>query len=118
MRANFTTTVLALPSFCTKPRPDKLDVPLPESDRTLFVDGSCLRDRHGILRAAYGVCTLSGVLEASYLCHVSSPQVAKLIALTRSCCNSEGSRVTIYSDIYYGFRVWMTYDVCGHSEAS
>ena len=73
---------LEVTDICTIPRLDIRDVLLAEA---LFVDGSCLRDEWGILKAAYAVCALDGVVEASYLCHVKSAQVAELIAITRAC---------------------------------
>ena len=61
-----------------------------------------LFDGQGILRTAYAVCTLEGVVEASCLQSVTSAQVTKLIALTSVAHNL---RVTIYTDSHCGFGV-------------
>ncbi|KAJ1167757.1 hypothetical protein NDU88_008146 [Pleurodeles waltl] len=42
---------LQVTEFCTKPRPDIKDTRLEENDQIIFVDGSCLRDALGILKA-------------------------------------------------------------------
>ena len=55
------------------------------------------------MRAAYAVCTIAGVVEATYLSTATSALAAELIALTRACCVSEGIRVTIYTDSHYEF---------------
>ncbi|KAJ1088434.1 hypothetical protein NDU88_001591 [Pleurodeles waltl] len=69
--------------LCTKPRPDTKDTQLEENDYIMFVDGSCLRDSVGILRAGYAVCTITSIIEASWLERVYSAQVGELIALTK-----------------------------------
>ena len=38
---------LEVNELCTKPRPDLKDDPLAESDTTLYIDCSCLRDEQG-----------------------------------------------------------------------
>ncbi|KAJ1107085.1 hypothetical protein NDU88_004482 [Pleurodeles waltl] len=89
----------------TKPKPDIRDTRLEENDQIVFVDGSCLRDGTGTLRAGYAVCTIIGTLEASWLRGVYSAQVAGLVALTRACHVSARLRVTIYTDSQYGFGI-------------
>ncbi|KAJ1128471.1 hypothetical protein NDU88_006849 [Pleurodeles waltl] len=96
---------LQVTEFCTKPRPDIRDTKLDENDHNIFVDGSCLRDGLGILKAGYAVCTVTGVLEASWLQGVYSAQVAELVALTRACQLSTLMKVTIYTDSQYGFGI-------------
>ncbi|KAJ1177910.1 hypothetical protein NDU88_003162 [Pleurodeles waltl] len=96
---------LQVTEFCTKPRPDIKDTKLDENDQILFVDGSCLRDGMGILKAGYAVCTVTGVLEAGWLQGVYSAQVAELVALTRACQLSALMKVTIYTDSQYGFGI-------------
>ncbi|KAJ1171254.1 hypothetical protein NDU88_003124 [Pleurodeles waltl] len=96
---------LQVTEFCTKPRPDIKDTKLDENDQIVFVDGSCLRDALGILKAGYAVCTVTGVLEASWLQGVYSAQVAELVALTRACQLSTLMKVTIYTDSQYGFGI-------------
>ncbi|KAJ1189940.1 hypothetical protein NDU88_006681 [Pleurodeles waltl] len=96
---------LQVTEFCTKPRPDIRDTKLDENDHIIFVDGSCLRDGLGILKAGYAVCTVTGVLEASWLQGVYSAQVAELVALTRACQLSTLMKVTIYTDSQYGFGI-------------
>ena len=95
--------------LCTKPRPVIKEMPIEGSDLTLFVDESCLRDNQSTLRAAYSVCTLSDIIEASYLNRVSSAQVAEIIALTRACCISENLKVPIYTDSQYSFGIVHNY---------
>ncbi|KAJ1156040.1 hypothetical protein NDU88_008765 [Pleurodeles waltl] len=46
---------LEVTELCTKPRPDIQDTQLKENDCIMFVDGSCLRDSAGTLRAGYAV---------------------------------------------------------------
>ena len=76
----FDRDCLSVTELCTKPRPDILDVPLEEPDHILFVDCTCLSVRHRILRAVYAACTTKSVVEAFYLCNITSAQVAELIA--------------------------------------
>ncbi|KAJ1207031.1 hypothetical protein NDU88_002424 [Pleurodeles waltl] len=94
---------LEVTELCTKPRPDIKDTQLEENDYIIFVDGSCLRDSVGVLRAGYAVCTITGILEASWLERVYSAQVAELVALTRACHAADKLKVTIYTDSRYGF---------------
>ncbi|KAJ1157649.1 hypothetical protein NDU88_010353 [Pleurodeles waltl] len=96
---------LQVTEFCTKPRPDIKDTRLEENNQVIFVDGSCLRDALGILKAGYAVCTITGVLEASWLQGVYSAQVAELVALTRACQLSALMKVTIHTDSQYGFGI-------------
>ncbi|KAJ1216467.1 hypothetical protein NDU88_004068 [Pleurodeles waltl] len=96
---------LEVTELCTKPRPDIKDTQLEENDYIMFVDGSCLRDSLGVLRAGYAVCTITGILEASWLERVYSAQVAELIALTKACHAAENLKVTIYTDSRYGFGI-------------
>ncbi|KAJ1181984.1 hypothetical protein NDU88_007183 [Pleurodeles waltl] len=96
---------LQVTEFCTKPRPDIKDTRLAENDQIIFVDVSCLRDALGMLKAGYAVCTITGVLEASWLQGVYSAQVAELVALTRACQLSALMKVTIYTDSQYGFGI-------------
>ncbi|KAJ1205525.1 hypothetical protein NDU88_000958 [Pleurodeles waltl] len=96
---------LQVTEFCTKPRPDIKDTKLDENDQIVFVDGSCLRDGMGILKAGYAVCTVTGVLEASWLQGVYSAQVEELVAFTRACQLSALMKVTIYTDSQYGFGI-------------
>ncbi|KAJ1202107.1 hypothetical protein NDU88_005909 [Pleurodeles waltl] len=96
---------LEVTELCTKPRPDIQDTQLKENDCIMFVDGSCLRDSAGTLRAGYALCTIAGIVEASWLERVFSAQVAELIALTKACHAAVNLRVTIYTDSRYGFRI-------------
>ncbi|KAJ1191989.1 hypothetical protein NDU88_001302 [Pleurodeles waltl] len=96
---------LEVTELCTKPRPDIRDTRLEENDQIVFVDGSCLRDGTGTLRAGYAVCTITGSLEASCLPGVYSARVAELVALTRACYVSTRLQVTIYTDSQYGFGI-------------
>ncbi|KAJ1176581.1 hypothetical protein NDU88_001854 [Pleurodeles waltl] len=96
---------LEVTELCTKPRPDIKDIQLEENDCIMFVDGSCLRDSVGILRASYAVCTITGIIEASWLERIYSAQVAELIALTKACQATENLKVTIYTDSRYGFSI-------------
>ncbi|KAJ1172115.1 hypothetical protein NDU88_003966 [Pleurodeles waltl] len=96
---------LEVTELCTKPRPDIQDTQLKENDCIMFVDGSCLRDSIGTPRAGYAVCTIAGIIEASWLEKVYSAQVAELIALTKACHAAENLRVTIYTDSRYGFGI-------------
>ncbi|KAJ1209418.1 hypothetical protein NDU88_004796 [Pleurodeles waltl] len=94
---------LEVTELCTKQRPDIKDTQLEENDYIIF--GSCLRDSVGVLRAGYAVCTITGILEASWLEKVYSAQVAELVALTRACHAADKLKVTIYTDSRYGFRI-------------
>ncbi|KAJ1090114.1 hypothetical protein NDU88_003252 [Pleurodeles waltl] len=94
---------LEVTELCTKPRPDIQDTQLKENDCITFVDGSCLRDSVGTLRAGYAVCTIAGMIEASWLEKVFSVEVAELIALTKACHAAVNLKVTIYTDKRYGF---------------
>ncbi|KAJ1180371.1 hypothetical protein NDU88_005592 [Pleurodeles waltl] len=96
---------LEVTELCTKPRPDIQDAQLKENDCIMFVDGSCLRDSAGTLRAGYAVCTITGIVEASWLEKVFSAQVAELIALTKACHAAVNLKVTIYTDSRYGFGI-------------
>ncbi|KAJ1125189.1 hypothetical protein NDU88_003624 [Pleurodeles waltl] len=96
---------LEVTELCTKPRPDIQDTQLKENDCIMFVEGSCLRDSVGTLRAGYAVCTVAGIIEASWLEKVFSAQVAELIALTKACHAAVNLRVTIYTDSRYGFGI-------------
>ncbi|KAJ1191795.1 hypothetical protein NDU88_001110 [Pleurodeles waltl] len=96
---------LEVTELCTKPRPDIQDKQLKENDCIMFVDESCLRDSVGILRAGCAVCTIAGIIEASWIARVYSAQVAELIALTKACHAAENLRVTIYTDSRYGFGI-------------
>ncbi|KAJ1152663.1 hypothetical protein NDU88_005438 [Pleurodeles waltl] len=96
---------LEVTELCTKPRPDIQDTQLKENDCIMFVDGSCLRDSAGILRAGYAVCTITGIVEASWLEKVFSAQVAELIALTKACHAAVNLKVTIYTGSRYGFGI-------------
>ncbi|KAJ1116718.1 hypothetical protein NDU88_004924 [Pleurodeles waltl] len=97
---------LEVTELCTKARPDIQDTQLlKENDCMMFVDGSCLRDSFGMLRDGYAVCTIAGIIEASWLERVYSAQVAELIALTKACHAAENLRVTIYTDSRYGFGI-------------
>ncbi|KAJ1208902.1 hypothetical protein NDU88_004285 [Pleurodeles waltl] len=96
---------LEVTELCTKPRPDIQDTQLKENDCIMFVDGSCLRDSAGTLKASYAVCTITGIVEASWLEKVFSAQVAELIALTKACHAAVNLKVTIYTDSRYGFGI-------------
>ncbi|KAJ1209546.1 hypothetical protein NDU88_004920 [Pleurodeles waltl] len=96
---------LEVTELWTKPRPDIKDTQLEENDYIIFVDGSCLRDSVGVLRAGYAVCTITGILEASWLEKVYSAQVVELVALTRACHATDKLKVTIYTDSRYGFGI-------------
>lgn len=76
---------LSITTQLLTPRTDLKDIPIPNSDLVLFVDGSCLRNDAGKLVAGYAVCTQYAVLEAYSLPQARSAQVAELIALTRAC---------------------------------
>ncbi|KAJ1161677.1 hypothetical protein NDU88_002160 [Pleurodeles waltl] len=96
---------LEVTELSTKPRSDIQDTQLKENDCIMFVDGSCLRDSTGTLRAGYAVCTISGIVEASWLEKVFSAQVAELIALTKACHAAVNLKVTIYTHSRYGFGI-------------
>ncbi|KAJ1211468.1 hypothetical protein NDU88_006828 [Pleurodeles waltl] len=96
---------LEVTELCTKPRPDINDTQLEENDYIIFVDGSCLRDSVGILRAGNAVCTINGILEASWLKRVYSAQVAELVAFTRACRAADKLKATIYTDCRYKFGI-------------
>ncbi|KAJ1145421.1 hypothetical protein NDU88_011708 [Pleurodeles waltl] len=96
---------LEVTDLCTKPRPEIRDTELEENDQIVFVDGSCLRDNVGTLRAGYAVCTISRILEVSWLQGVHSAQVAELVGLTRACHVSAQLKVTIYIDSQYGYGI-------------
>ncbi|KAJ1125208.1 hypothetical protein NDU88_003642 [Pleurodeles waltl] len=96
---------LEVTELCTKPRPNIRDTRLEENDQIVFVDGSCLRDGTGTLRAGSAVCTITGELEDSWLQGVYSAQVAELVVLTRACHVSARLRVTIHMDSQYGFGI-------------
>ncbi|KAJ1130246.1 hypothetical protein NDU88_008601 [Pleurodeles waltl] len=96
---------LEVTELCTKPRPDIKDTQLEENDYIIFVDGSCLRDSVGVLRVGYAVCTITSILEASWLSRVYSAQVAELVALTRAMHAADKLEVTIYTDSRYGFGI-------------
>ncbi|KAJ1122095.1 hypothetical protein NDU88_000599 [Pleurodeles waltl] len=96
---------LEVTEMCTKPRPDIQDTQLKENDCIMFVDGSCLRDSTGTLRAGYAVCTITGIVETSWLERVFSAQVAELIALTKACHAAVNLKVTIYTDSKYVFEI-------------
>ncbi|KAJ1164638.1 hypothetical protein NDU88_005073 [Pleurodeles waltl] len=72
---------LQVTEFSPKPRPDIKDTRLEENDQIIFVDGSCLRDAAGILKAGYAVCTITGVLEASWLQGIYSAQEIEALKL-------------------------------------
>ncbi|KAJ1218507.1 hypothetical protein NDU88_006085 [Pleurodeles waltl] len=91
--------------LCTKPRPDIGETLLEDNDQINFVDGSCLRDNTGTLRARYAVCTISGIVEALWLRGVNSAQVAEMVALTRACDVSAQLKATIFTDNQYGFGI-------------
>ncbi|KAJ1125551.1 hypothetical protein NDU88_003979 [Pleurodeles waltl] len=99
---------LEVTDLCTKPRPDIQDTQLKENDCIMFVDGSCLRDSTGTLRAGYAVCTMSGIVEASWLEKVFSAQVAELIALTKACHAAVNLKVTIYTDSSHWIEAYPT----------
>ncbi|KAJ1082207.1 hypothetical protein NDU88_002375 [Pleurodeles waltl] len=96
---------LEVTELYTKPRPDIRDTRLEENEQIVFVDGSCLRDGTGTLRAGYAVCTITGTLETSWLPGVYSAQVAELVALTSACYVSARLRLTIYTDNQYVFGI-------------
>ncbi|KAJ1139469.1 hypothetical protein NDU88_005840 [Pleurodeles waltl] len=96
---------LEVTEMCTKPRPDIKDTQLEENYQIIFANGSCLRDSVGVLRDGYAVCTISSILEASWLERVYSAQVAELVALPRACHAAAQLRVTIYTDSRYGFGI-------------
>ncbi|XP_069077619.1 ribonuclease H-like [Pleurodeles waltl] len=89
----------------TKPSDDIEHTCFEDNDQILFVDGSCLRDNKGTLKAGYAVCTVTGILEASWLKGVISAQVAELVALTRASQLLDQIKVTIYTDSNYGFGI-------------
>ncbi|KAJ1174605.1 hypothetical protein NDU88_006425 [Pleurodeles waltl] len=92
---------LEVTELCTKPRPDIKDTQLEENDYI----GSCLRDSVGVLRAGYAVCTITGILEASWLERVYSAQMAQLVAPTRACHTADKLKVSTYTDRRYGFGI-------------
>lgn len=88
------------------PRPDLFDTPLPNSDLTLYVDGSASRDPDtGRCRAGFAVCSDFDTLISRPLPSHMSAQAAELIALTEACKLAEGQTVTIYTDSRYAFGV-------------
>ena len=79
------------------PRSDLKDVPLPNPDMTLFVDGSSRKNPDGTNATGYAVVTQDEILEARSLPKHYSAQVAELVALTRACLLSKGKSITIYT---------------------
>ncbi|XP_055358758.1 uncharacterized protein LOC129603085 isoform X1 [Betta splendens] len=97
--------VSVLNQVCT-PRPDLSEVPIPNCDLVLFVDGSASRDpASGHCQVGYAVCTSHTVLQSGALPGHYSAQAAELIALTEACKLSEGKSATIYTDSRYAFGV-------------
>ncbi|XP_064229613.1 uncharacterized protein LOC135273850 [Aotus nancymaae] len=88
-----------------KPREDLTDLPLPNPDLTLYVDGSSITTAEGQRRAAYTVVTDSATLEAGRLPDGTTSQKAELIALTRALTLAQGKRVNIYTDSKYAFLI-------------
>lgn len=86
----------------TKPRPDLTDIQLPDGE-VVFVDGSAIKDPHGVNCAGYAVTTLEKKIEAKQLPTNYSAQAAELVALTRACELFKNKQVTIYTDSQYAF---------------
>ena len=93
-----------LEQTCT-PRPDLSDVPLPNPDLLLYVDGSASRDEKGMNRVGYSVVTDSDTLCSGPLPPIYSAQAAELVALTEACHQAKDKSVTIFTDSRYAFGV-------------
>ncbi|CAJ0952459.1 unnamed protein product [Ranitomeya imitator] len=77
------------------------DVPLEDSDLTLFVDGSRYTDEEGRFHTGIAVVTEDTVLLAQPLPPSVSAQEAELRALTEACKMSAQRKATIYSESRY-----------------
>ena len=66
-------------------RPDLTDLPLPDAEITMFVDGSSRKNPDGSNATGYAVVTHTEVLEAEALPKNYSAQQAEIVALTRAC---------------------------------
>ncbi|XP_065435535.1 uncharacterized protein LOC135978582 [Chrysemys picta bellii] len=86
------------------PRPDLTDVPLPNPELELFVDGSAFV-RNGVRHSGYAVTDGHAVIMGKPLSPGTSAQSAELQALTAACLYAKGKRVNIYTDSKYAFGV-------------
>lgn len=85
------------------PRPDLTDTPYPDSDITMFVDGSSKKNPDGTNATGFAVVTSTEVLVAKSLPRHLSAQAAELIALTEACNLAKDKIATIYTDSQYAF---------------
>lgn len=85
------------------PRADLIDVPLADSELTLFVDGSSRKLQDGTNATGYAVVTQDKTLKAEPLPRNYSAQAAEIVALTEACKIAKGKVVTIYTDSQYAF---------------
>lgn len=97
--------VAEITQLCS-PRPDLSDTPLPNSDLTLYVDGSASRDPDtGHCKTGFAVCSDHEILiSRPHPSHMSAP-ATELIALTESCKLAKGQTVIIHTDSRYAFGV-------------
>jgi ribonuclease HI len=89
------------------PRPNLLDMPLPDPDLTLFTDGSSSVN-NGEQQARAAVVMSAQILWTE-LPQNTSAQLAEHIALTKALQFSQGKRVNIYTDSKYTFLI-----LCAH----
>ena len=85
------------------PRPDLTDLPLPDAEITMFVDGSSRKNPDRSNATGYAVVTLTEVLEAEALPKNYSAQQAEIVALARACGLGKGKCITIHTDSAYAF---------------
>lgn len=90
-------------------RPDMESFPLPDSDVTFFVDGSCYRDHEGN-HAGYAVVKQIGpdsfeTAKAEQAQQPCSAQKAELKALTEACMLAADKVANIYTDSAYAHGV-------------
>ena len=84
-------------------RADLRDMPFPEADLTMFVDGSSKKNLDGSNATGYAVVTAEKTLKAEPLPPHYSAQAAELIALTEACKLGTEKTVNIYTDSNYAF---------------
>ena len=100
------------------PRPDLTDIPLPNSDLVLYVDGSASRDSTGANRVGYAVVSDSAVLISGSLPHHLSAQAAELFALKEACYLAKGKSVTIHTTHDTRLALFMISVLYGNTEIS
>lgn len=96
--------ITAIQQVCA-PRPDLLDVPIPNAELTLYVDGSASKTPGGVTQSGFAVVTDSETLDCGSLPQYPSAQAAELYALIRACKLAEGKTACIYTDSRYAFGV-------------